>query len=289
MKNNTIENNTSGEPFERKIYLSEEDNIKGWIDEDGRAKIKIVDCAGEFEISAPLEKIRKLVAEDLSEIIIEEKFKAMEDMALFLAHEIKNPFFALKNILLSVEIEDEEKKKQIKSLIERIETIIMNITIFIRGGNPQKKTENIESIVEDAISEINEISPSIFRFDFSIEKDYSSDRIFVIGDRFLLKRAFFNILINAVESVQGKTERKIKIRTYDKDSFIVCEFEDTGCGIPEEKIDKIFIPFFTTKVSGMGLGMSVVKKVIVDMHEGKIEVKSKEGKGTKVIVYIPSA
>jgi signal transduction histidine kinase len=230
--------------------------------------------------------IIKKIREKMPELFLEEKYEGMKDMLLFLTHEIKNPLFALTTRIISLDI-DKEKMKPIKSLLDRINSIFDNITIFIKGKTANLKKENVESIIEESIKEIEEIKDETFSYDFEIKRDYRSDKIFVKGDRFLLKRAFLNIIMNAAESLEKSIKKIITVKTYDDENFIKCEFSDTGCGMSEDIKQKIFIPFFTTKTKGMGLGMSTVKKII-ELHNGKIDVESEEGKGTKITISLPS-
>ncbi|GBD03481.1 Sensor protein ZraS [bacterium HR19] len=230
--------------------------------------------------------IIKKIREKMPEIFLEEKYEGMKEMLLFLTHEIKNPLFALTTRIISLDI-DKEKMKPIKSLLDRVNSIFDNITIFIKGKTANLKKENVESIIEESIKEIEEIKDETFSYDFEIKREYRSDKIFIKGDRFLLKRAFLNIIMNSAESLEKSKNKVIEVKTYDEGNFIKCEFSDTGCGIPENIKQKIFIPFFTTKTKGMGLGMSTVKKII-ELHNGKIDVESEEGKGTKVTILLPS-
>ena len=79
---------------------------------------------------------------------------------------------------------------------------------------------------------------------------------------------------------------KLTIAAREKESFLEVEIADTGCGIPEEAVNKIFDPLFTTRAKGIGLGLAVCK-TIIDRHEGKIEVKSQAGKGTTFTISLP--
>ncbi len=241
----------------------------------------------KLELIVDSQELLKILKENFEEFFLEERYKGMQEMLGFVIHEIKNPFFALKNVILSHHYNDENKAKTIKSLLSRIETIIENVTIFIKGKDIVGKPENLESIIEEVLSEIEELKNHVFQYDFEIKRDYNSDKVFVRGDRFLLKRAFLNILMNSAESLENSKDRKILVRTQDtEDGFIRCDIEDSGCGITPENLTKIFIPFFTTKTKGMGLGMSTAKK-IVELHGGKIQVESELNKGTRVSVFVP--
>ncbi len=240
-----------------------------------------------LELIVGLQELLKILKENFEEVFLEERYKGMQEMLGFVIHEIKNPFFALKNVVLSYHYNDESKAKTIKSLLNRIETIIENVTIFIKGKDIVGKPENLESVIEEVLSEIEELKNHVFQHDFEIKREYNSDKVFVRGDRFLLKRAFLNILMNSAESLENSKDRKILVRTQDtEDGFIRCDIEDSGCGITPENLNKIFIPFFTTKTKGMGLGMSTAKK-IVELHGGKIQIESELNKGTRVSVFIP--
>lgn len=264
----------------KKMELERADDIEG---------VKVEISGDKLRVKASSASIR----EAIQTFIIEERFRGMVDMASFITHEIKNPIFTLKNkvfsLLSDLQLpEDKEKEvKIIKSVFDRIDSIIYNTNIYVRGWKlDAKKKINIEAVIEDVIKEIAN-TKEVFPYSFTIQKSYGSDKIFVEGDEFLLKRCFSNVLLNGIESLEDSERREIFVRTYDEDEYIVCEFEDTGCGIPKERINKIFIPFYTTKTHGTGLGMSVVKKV-VDLHGGKVEIESQIGKGTKVKLFFPS-
>ena len=106
----------------------------------------------------------------------------------------------------------------------------------------------------------------------------------LLADQELLYQAFLNILINAIQSMQdGGT---IDIKVEEERNHYRIEVEDTGCGISEEHVNKIFNPFFTTKEKGSGLGLSIVRKII-EGHRGIVGIQSREGEGTKVKVQLP--
>ena len=97
-------------------------------------------------------------------------------------------------------------------------------------------------------------------------------------------RVFTNIISNAVQAMNGKGE--LKIDTDRQDSYASVTFTDTGCGIPEENMEKIFEPLFTTKPKGIGLGLAITRR-LVEQNQGKIAVTSQAGKGTTFTVSLP--
>ncbi|RLB15286.1 MAG: two-component sensor histidine kinase, partial [Deltaproteobacteria bacterium] len=104
------------------------------------------------------------------------------------------------------------------------------------------------------------------------------------ADPGLLYRAFLNIFINAIQSINDGGNITIKI-VEEKENYRI-EIQDTGAGISRENSKKIFNPFFTTKEKGSGLGLAIVKKII-EGHKGEVWIESEEGTGTSVFVNLP--
>ncbi|MBU3156884.1 histidine kinase [Clostridium estertheticum] len=105
-----------------------------------------------------------------------------------------------------------------------------------------------------------------------------------------INQVILNIIINAVHAINSTGKHgTIRIATYENDDSVVLEVEDSGIGIPEESLLKIFDPFYTTKKvgEGTGLGLSIAYDIIVNKHKGKIDVRSEIGKGTTFILQIP--
>ena len=122
-----------------------------------------------------------------------------------------------------------------------------------------------------------------------LEKDQRSLDLPVFGNKLSLEQLFNNLILNAIDSMDGMPEKRLKIWTEvdENASMISVYIEDTGCGIPKQAMDKIFTPYFTSKKHGTGLGLSVVKG-IVERHAGKIHVESEAGKGTRFKVNLPA-
>ena len=207
------------------------------------------------------------------------KWEAMENMALFLAHELKNPVFALSSLVRRKYSSDGDLAK----LVRDIDTIISNILILLGRGQPVLKKLNVEAVLMNSIDEIKSLFPAV-----EVITSFGAQKIFVRADEFLLRRVFSNIFQNAVESYSETHKTpKIIIKTVDFSKGIEIKVIDGGKGMDKETLQKVFTPFFTTKTRGTGIGMSVVKKV-VEMHDGEINVKSEVGKGTEVIIRLPA-
>ncbi|MDQ3062590.1 MAG: ATP-binding protein, partial [Acidobacteriota bacterium] len=107
----------------------------------------------------------------------------------------------------------------------------------------------------------------------------------ILGDAKVLHSVFNNLLINAVQAM-AKSGGILNVIISAKENFVKIEVTDRGVGIPEENLDKVFEPYFSTKETGTGLGLAIVKKN-VDDHNGLIDVESKLGEGTKFTVRLP--
>jgi len=101
-----------------------------------------------------------------------------------------------------------------------------------------------------------------------------------------MKSCILNILTNALHAVKQSEVKNIFIKTELAEDEILIKIADTGLGVPDELIDKIFEPFFSTKKGGLGLGLPLAKKV-VEEHGGRIEFISKKGQGSEVRIYLP--
>jgi signal transduction histidine kinase len=164
---------------------------------------------------------------------------------------------------------------------ERIKKIVSNLRTFAHPGEEGKSSVNINEEIERALDLIyNEI-----KYHCEVIKDLKEVPL-ILGNSQQLDQVFMNILINASHAVEEKGV--IHIATYEEDSRVVVEIADNGAGISEENISKLFNPFFTTKEvgKGTGLGLSIAYGIIED-HDGKIEVESKVGEGTKFIISLP--
>jgi signal transduction histidine kinase len=123
----------------------------------------------------------------------------------------------------------------------------------------------------------------------NIIKDYAPNLPPLHIDREQIKQVFLNILLNAIEATIENGKITVKTRSFMKpggELYLQIEFNDTGCGIPGEYIEDIFNPFFTTKSTGSGLGLSISNQIIQD-HRGYIDVESQLGKGSSFFINLP--
>ncbi|MDF2486779.1 MAG: ATP-binding protein [Herbinix sp.] len=172
--------------------------------------------------------------------------------------------------------------------IERITEIVQSLRVFTRSSKDDEKDTNV---LKDLIDQVTLITRNEVRYVANIEVDVPDD-IVIYCNRIQLGQVFVNIIINAAQAIKSQKrsgQGYIKIIARKEDQNIIIWFIDDGPGIPEENILKLFEPFFTTKDigQGTGLGLSVSYDIIVNKHNGTIDVKSEFGKGATFIVTLP--
>lgn len=199
-----------------------------------------------------------------------EKLSEMGELSARIAHDLRNPLGIIKNAvelieISSEEITDEKLKKRIsmiKNAADRMLRQINDVLDFVRTRPLQLEKKSLLIILELSFKSSVPKSIKITK----PENDLS-----ISCDSKQLEIVFSNILINAVQAMDNSGE--IKVRIKEKENDVNIEIEDSGPGIPEDKIGQIFDPLFTTKSSGTGLGL-VSCKNIIEQHKGTISVKN---------------
>jgi len=219
-------------------------------------------------------------------------------MAASLAHEVKNPLIVIAGMLNRLEklINKENKEhldllKIIKSEVERIQGIMHRLTEYYKPQPIKKEKKNINELIMETVKLTQHY---LERFkNVQIETNLTPHLPIISYDKGQIQQVLVNLIINAAQSMPngGKITISTSIANLDicnEENYIKIDIEDTGVGIPEENLDKIFQPFFSTKTpeEGTGLGLSISKDII-EKHNGKITVKSKLAKGTCFTIYLP--
>jgi two-component system sensor histidine kinase PilS (NtrC family) len=223
-----------------------------------------------------------------------ERLAAMGRMAAGLAHEIRNP---LGSISGSIQIMRDAERKGSAATMEKLMAIVLretdrlNATIsrFLSYASPNTAKEpnvNLSALISDAVT----LFSNDARYKGITPVLDLDDRIRCDCDVESVKQVFWNLLLNAAQSMPDGGEIRIAVKPvtseWEISSRCLITFADTGIGIPNDSLEKIFEPFYTSKEGGTGLGLPLVQKVI-ESHDGAITVQSEVGKGTVFSILLP--
>ncbi len=209
------------------------------------------------------------------------------EMAASIAHEIKNPIAGVLGALQVFDSEtphhDERKIILAEMMIQlqRVNNTVNDLLNYARPTPPVFGEVYINELIEKTLSLI---SQQIKNEHIVIKKELMAERVSIIADGKQLQQVLWNILLNAIQAMDGKGA--LSVTSYQKDSSVIILIEDTGKGILPENLESIFKPFFTTKHKGTGLGMTISKRIITQ-HKGTIIIDSEPGKGTIATIMLP--
>ena len=238
------------------------------------------------ELQAANEELR----EAQEQLVRSEKLAAIGQLAGGVGHELRNPLGAIKNAVYYIKgkvakSELAQKEPRVAEFLDIMDDeinssnkIINDLLGFSRVGKPAVTLVRIEKVIKDAV--IRTLVPK--NIELTSKVDTGLPEVEIDTDQ--IRQVLVNIITNAVQAVPGGG--KLTIEAQEKDSFLEVGVADTGSGIPEETIGKIFDPLYTTRAKGIGLGLAVCKSII-ERHEGQIEVKSSVGKGTAFTIKLP--
>jgi PAS domain S-box-containing protein len=225
-------------------------------------------------------------------LIQREKLASLGEMAAGVAHEIRNPLGGIKmatNLLSSGDLGggslSQEMARSILSGIGEIERIINSLLDFTRDTKLERAEYEVARILDPVVEAV--AAEGRLR---GVEIGYGrADReVVASADGQRLRQVFANVMKNALEAIDPRRiDGRVVINLRAEEERAVVEIIDNGAGITLEDREKIFLPFFTTKPSGTGLGMAIVKK-IVDLHGGDIGIESAPGRGTRVRISLPA-
>jgi len=254
-----------------------------------------IEYEGTDEIGDLVQEYNRKVAElqeSAAQLAKNERESAWREMAKQVAHEIKNPLTPMKlsiqHMKRSIEVKDEVSQNKLNrvtaSLIEQIDALTKIANEFSNFAQMPKAVEeetNLTTILENAYSVFAQHE------DYQIEFNNLIDSEAVIwADKTLCLRVFNNLIKNAIQAIPSTEEGLIKINLSEENAFYIVEIRDSGVGISDEQVTKIFVPYFTTKSTGTGLGLAMSKQIIENM-KGQIYFKSTIGKGTSFFVSFP--
>jgi len=241
-------------------------------------------------LESRIEELNEEIAEKNRAMERTRRLAAMGEMAAKIAQKIKNPLgsMAILATLLERELTHDDEKRRLAEHITKgvkaLDNLLSNMLLFATAPGARLKPVDIREVIEESIL----LTRGHEKKGVSIKALYEG-RTHIVGDQAQLRQLFLNLFLNALDAVDegGSLSIRTRLDAKTKD-FLEIEVKDTGKGIPEEHIDRIFAPFFSTKERGTGLGLAIVATVI-NAHNGSIDVRSRQREGTEFIISLPVA
>jgi len=239
------------------------------------------------------EKVRELarahreLQENQERLMSAERLAAVGEMAARIIHEIKTPLVSIGGFarLIHKTLPPSDTNLEYLTIIaeevSRLERVIENLLVLAKPGRPDVQPDNINEMVEKTLLLISEKAEGA-HIQINMSLDFNMPTIGF--DRNQLRQVLLNLLQNAIHAMPDGGI--LNVTTRQKEAFVQVVVQDTGVGIPDEHLDKLFVPFFTTKPSGAGLGLSITHKIL-ENHNGFIEVTSQKNVGTTFVVNLP--
>jgi signal transduction histidine kinase len=175
-----------------------------------------------------------------------------------------------------------EDLKVVEEEINRINEIVDQFLRFAKPAPPLLESADVISVFEETLQLLR---PQIEREQITVQKEFQALPI-ILMDREQMKQAILNLLLNAIQAMPGGGHLTLRGQNSKDGQWIHVSIQDSGVGIPDEDMGKLFDPFFSTKEGGVGLGLSIAHRII-DQHHGNIEVESAHGKGTLFTLWLP--
>jgi len=209
-----------------------------------------------------------------------EKLGVLGELAVEVAHEVRNPLTIIKMLLHALKVDNSKDVEVIEGEIDRINKIVTQFLDYARPGEPVLKEIDVNRILDTTLILL---SHRLNKRKIELVKDLPSvPRLSADPDK--LEQAFLNLFLNAIDAMPSGGRLKVSTRT--SNGYVQIEIGDSGVGIPPQIKNKLFKPFTTTKEGGLGLGLSVVHR-IVEGHKGRIAVESTPEHGTAFTISLP--
>jgi len=272
------------QPLSREEYTyGTHDNRNIWL---GITSSKLKNASGEqigqTFVFTDLTDIKQLQAQ----VELKQRLSQLGEMSAGIAHELRNSMSVISGYarLLGKKVDDEGKPtvQSIMTEIQHMNRIISELLSFARPTELSVGRVDVNDLINRIVDSAGR-EKEHERVTITVSGD---DAVSINADELLLRQALSNIATNAVEAMPEGGTVSIAVRKVNSRAEI--EISDTGCGIPDDIRQKIFLPFFTTKETGIGFGLALVQKIIVS-HGGTIDVNSIEGKGSTFLITLPAA
>ena len=265
--------------------------LKQLMDEKEGVMIELRGVNEELSsINTELVQTNEQLKDAQEQLVRTEKLAAVGTLASGVSHELRNPLSAIKNAVFFLKRKLSNKEspdidaRVIQFLdimdkeIDRSTKIINDLLGFARVTKTVKIPCDITIVINEALARVK-VAENI-----KLSRNFQSDLPMVMIDARQIDQVFINMIENACQAMPDGGE--LRISTRESKGFAETEVADSGCGIPEKTIKKIFDPLFTTKSKGTGMGLAICHGII-EKHHGTIDVESREGKGTSIFIKLP--
>jgi two-component system sensor histidine kinase HydH len=225
--------------------------------------------------------------ESQERLLRSERFAAVGEAAAYVSHEIKNPLMVIGGLAGQVgrRFRDDpavqEKLRIIQNEARRLESFLGELRDFLRPVEPRRQKVDVNQVIHEVKALM---ADAVKEKGVSLVERLDSNLPAIEADPNQLKQVLLNLVKNALEATDKKG--KIRLSSGAQDAQVWFAVQDTGKGMPEEVLEKIFHPFYTTKDKGTGLGLAVINKIVTD-HHGTITVDSLAGSGSTFTVRLP--
>jgi PAS domain S-box-containing protein len=248
----------------------------------------------ENELRRYSERLEELVEErtmalkeSQERLVKAERLAAIGQAATIVGHDLRNPLQAIENGIyyINTELSNHPNSQNVKETLQAIhgsvdyaDNIVKDLQTFASKREPLFRKIDINTVIKETLSDVK--TPE------NVETVIELGELPKIeADKDMIKRIFVNLTVNGIHAMKEK-RGILQVSTKETNGFIEIKFKDTGTGIKKGNMSKIFIPFFTTKAQGMGVGLPICKR-FVEIHNGNIKVESKEGEGSIFTVKLP--
>jgi len=236
------------------------------------------------------EHLEEVVKEKVGELRQAQSLASIGQMVSVVAHEVRNPLQSIRlgMDILNMEMGENEDRTELLAGIDHgvnlLNSIITELLEYSRPVELQYSVHPVKTLVEEALKTLSHKLDNI-----SILMDFDQKDREISVDKNRFAGALVNVLSNALEAMPGGGKLHISshFRREGGGDVVKISIKDSGCGISEQDLQRIFEPFVTTKIVGTGLGLPICRKII-EAHKGSMQIRSKPGEGTTVEITIPA-
>jgi len=291
--------NVEGECIFKKCLLDKKNIAKEMVFEEEGLQNKILELNTSFltnesgDITGMVAVIRDVTEiKNLNEEIDRHRrLVALGKLSAGIAHEIRNPLSSIRGLAQFVYnsfSKKDERKEDLNTIIQevdRLNKLVVQVLDYAKFKELNITSFSLNHLIDNVVELFKqEIKDKEIKFHLELSSKVSM----IKADKDQIRQVLMNIIINSIQAISetGIIEIKTEDNIISGKSIIKLTVEDNGIGIAENNLNQIFDPFFSTKEKGSGLGLSIVYRII-ESHQGEIKVESKEGKGTKFVIFLP--